>query len=754
MKKKTGNSTRSRCLLLTASIITMQIASGGSIYASDEQEYTGTTQISTNDVYPSLDTSAVELIVEEVYAQEGNSLSKGDKILKLTDDSYQAALSYYEAAIIKADSALTDTQLEYDQGVLEAKYTCESAEADAQNAEYIRTYQTNEVEEAITDHEEMLEDIDERIADLEEGIADGSYDTSGSSVSTSGMSGGSGSTVQDGKKTSEKQPESESETETEAAQTESDADQTETETERDDQRENESEPEKTDSSQNGNNNPQESQKTTEELRQELTTKMAEAEEIEKNLEEKLKNILENEDGKNLDSGSYSVYTEQLQNIIFQMEADVKGQEQVKNILSTYEDSEENTSQKVLNESIEGDQRVLDSLKDIQEKMTTYEALISSAMGLLGSDADTALADKDLLAQMSDYLSRQAEINKLCMELLEKYESEMKEIKEKTDNSEQKTPESDTSKPGIPEQTTPGQNTDMGNSQAENQAGGFSSGSMSNMAGNMSEAGTESAQGSAGTIQGDNTAMSGETVLSGEDISLLGDTYDLTKAEQLLSREPSDSEEAQDLIDELEESRETTETQYEELQRKKKIFELEIQHTYDTAILEGKLAELTYQQEKEEWEETLAEAKQTKADLEKQKALLEAMTDGILYADQTGTVASMSYEAEDILDSSIPIISFYKTDTVSILLEVDQEEIAAMSVGEKAEITIAGAGRVEGTITEKSVEPEDGTSRTAVKYTVTVSVDNEDGRLSDGQSATVRFTENEIKSDEEAAANES
>lgn len=724
MKKKKGNSTRSRCLLLTASIITMQIASGGSIYASDEQEYTGTTQISTNDVYPSLDTSAVELIVEEVYAQEGNSLSKGDKILKLTDDSYQAALSYYEAAIIKADSALIDAQLEYDQGVLEAKYTCESAEADAQNAEYIRTYQTNEVEEAITDHEEMLEDIDERIADLEEGIADGSYDTSVSSVSTSEMSGGSGGTVQDGKKTAEKQSESKSETEIEAAQTESDADQTETETERDDQRETESEPGKTDSSQNGNNNPQESQKTTEELRQELTTKMAEAEEIEKNLEEKLKNILENEDGKDLDSGSYSVYTEQLQNIISQMEADVKGQEQVKNILSTYEDSEENTSQKVLNESIEGDQRVLDSLKDIQKKMTTYEALISSAMGLLGSDADTALADKDLLAQMSDYLSRQAEINKLCMELLEKYESEIKE------------------------------NADMGNSQGENQAGGFSSGNMSNMAGNMSGAGTESAQGSAGTIQGDNTAMSGQTVLSGEDISLLGDTYDLTKAEQLLSREPSDSEEAQDLIDELEESRETTETQYEELQRKKKIFELEIQHTYDTAVLEGKLAELTYQQEKEEWEETLAEAKQTKADLETQKTLLEAMTDGILYADQTGTVASMSYEAEDILDSSIPIISFYKTDTVSILLEVDQEEIAAMSVGEEAEITIAGAGRIEGTITEKSVEPEDGTSRTAVKYTVTVSVDNEDGRLSDGQSATVRFTENEIKSDEEAAANES
>ena len=73
------------------------------------------------------------------------------------------------------------------------------------------------------------------------------------------------------------------------------------------------------------------------------------------------------------------------------------------------------------------------------------------------------------------------------------------------------------------------------------------------------------------------AAGGENSLSGEDISLLGDTYDLSNIEQLLSREPSDSDAAQDLIDELEDSQETVETQYEELQRKEKIFALEIQH---------------------------------------------------------------------------------------------------------------------------------------------------------------------------------
>ena len=160
------------------------------------------------------------------------------------------------------------------------------------------------------------------------------------------------------------------------------------------------------------------------------------------------------------------------------------------------------------------------------------------------------------------------------------------------------------------------------------------------------------------------------------------------------------------------------------------------------MIAGKLAELTYQENLSDWEETLAEARQNKAELETQKALLDAMTDGIIVADRDGTAASISYEAEELLSSEIPIVSYYDTDTVSIVLEVPQEEIASLSVGDTAEVTLAGVGRMEGTLTEKSLEPEDGTSRTTVNYTATVSLDNADGRLSDGLSATVTFAQKE------------
>ena len=711
------------------------------------------------------DTSSVELEVEEVYAEEGTQLTEGDPILKLTDESYQEALAYYEAAIIKAESTLTDTQLEYDQGVLEAKYTCETAEADAENAEYIRIYQTNEVESALTDHEETLNDIDERIAELEAGIADGSYDSG--SASGGASAGGSSASGSGQKKSDDTQKQSEAESEAESSTASEQTGETESgSTEASQQGETESgsteagQPGETESGSTeagqpgsaGNGGSTDgstlestefgqdaadadiSGKTTEELRQELTTKMSEAETLAQTLTEKLKSAMEQVNTDAMDSDMYSVYTEQLKNVVNQLEADIESQKKVESILKDYDFSSEDANQVTLSASITGDENVLSSLKEIQEKMAKYQTLISSVMSLWSTDNSTALVDGEMLTEMSDYLSKQAEINELSVTLLEKYESTIQELKSAGTNES-------AANSGMPGSTTENGEKE-GNTAGSGNGGmpGSATGGVGNASGGTGESG-QAAESSESTIQGTGvTGQNGQSALSDEDISLLGDTYDLTSVKQLLSREPSDSSDAQELMEELQDSRETTKVQYEELQRKKKIFELEIQHTYDSAVIAGKLAELTYQQELSDWEETLAEAKQNKADLETQKALLEAMTDGVISADRAGTVASISYEAEDLLDSSIPIVSYYDTDTVSITLEVPQEEIASLSVGDTAEVTLAGAGRLEGTLTEKSVEPEDGTSRTTVNYTATVSLDNSDGRLSDGLSATVTFTQ--------------
>ena len=190
------------------------------------------------------------------------------------------------------------------------------------------------------------------------------------------------------------------------------------------------------------------------------------------------------------------------------------------------------------------------------------------------------------------------------------------------------------------------------------------------------------------------------------------------------------------LEELTDAQEEVQTQYEELQRMEKIYELQIQYTYDTTNLAAQLAEITYEQELAEWEDTLSEAKEEKEAVEEQKALLDAMTDGTVVADQNGIVASVSYEEGDTVSSSVPVVSYYDTDTVTVTLEIPQEEIAGIAVGQTAEVQMDRFGTVEGTVSEKSVEPESGTSRTNVVYTVDVSIGNESGRISSGTAVTV------------------
>lgn len=251
-------------------------------------------------------------------------------------------------------------------------------------------------------------------------------------------------------------------------------------------------------------------------------------------------------------------------------------------------------------------------------------------------------------------------------------------------------------------------------------------------------GASAGSSSAGAAQSGQSAAMGTNDFdtSSTDISILGNSYDLTQVKSLLKQEPSDEDAAEEILEDLTDAQEEVQTQYRELQRMEKIYELQIQYTYDTTNLAVKLAEITYEQELQEWEDTLSEAKEEKAAVEEKKALLDAMTDGTVVAGRSGIVASVSYDEGDVLSSSAPVVSYYDTDTVTVTLEISQEEIAGIAVGQTAEIQIDRSGTVEGTVSAKSVEPESGTSRTNVVYTVDISIENETGRISSGTAATV------------------
>ena len=277
---------------------------------------------------------------------------------------------------------------------------------------------------------------------------------------------------------------------------------------------------------------------------------------------------------------------------------------------------------------------------------------------------------------------------------------------------------------------------------------FSGMNMGNNSG-MSSMGTGSFSGTGAAAVSGNTMQSGNFMQSQDsESSLFGNSYDLTEAKNLLERTPSSTEDAEELLEQLKDALQTVQEQYAELTRNRTATELEIQYTYDQAIIAGKLAEVTYQQEMEGWEETLEEAQNQVTTLEEEKAALESMTDGILCAEEAMSIAAVNYEAGDELWANTALYSYYDMDTLTVPIEVSQYDIAQLTVGETVEVSLSGVRTMEGTISSKALEPVSGTSRTTVNYEVEISLDNSSGRLSSGVSATVTVPENTEETESE------
>ena len=775
-KRKNEKKTIGLAALLVASQL-FQVAN----VSADSQEYSGVTQIASEDVYLDVNDLEVSLEVAEVCVAAGDSVQEGDALLKLTGDSYEKAVAYYTAALLRARSSLTDTQLEYDQGILAAKYTYEMAQAEAENAESVKEYQTNEVTSALTEHADTLEDIADRIEELTDGIADGSYATGSSSsggTSDTGSTGGGSASgkASDGKQESETQSEGgQQESSTSGNEQESNA-QTESET-------GSSEQESNDQQQTDNNiGSGTPEKSVAELKQELTATLEEMDTRGTSITEALKQLTDHLGTEETDNQSdYDTYANQLNNLITELTADIRAQEQAKEKLQA-------GSETVLDDSIAGNTRVLESLQDIQKRLQKYQGLIGTVLGLLDAGNASVMVDADMLEDITEYIQLQEKCSSLYTELITRYEKELADnantpsetlpdgsgsdssketeagnddTKPDTQETESNAPQSDIQNPETGEsESGSGMNgqpsTEEGTDREGTSGGGMPSGSSGNsMASGFSggtggmSAGASADSSSAGAAQSGQSASMGTDRfdMSSADISILGNAYDLTQVKSLLEQEPSDEDAAEDLLEQLTDSLEEVQTQYEELQRMEKIYKLQIQYTYDTTKLAAQLAEITYEQELLEWENTLSEAKEEQETIEEQKAMLDAMTDGTICAQQNGIVASVSYDEGDVISSSVPVISYYDTDTVTVTLEIPQEEIAGIAVGQTVKVQMDRFGTIEGTVSEKSVEPESGTSRTNVIYTVEVSIENETGRINSGTAATVTFSEAENAGEE-------
>ena len=161
---------------------------------------------------------------------------------------------------------------------------------------------------------------------------------------------------------------------------------------------------------------------------------------------------------------------------------------------------------------------------------------------------------------------------------------------------------------------------------------------------------------------------------------------------------------------------------------------------EEAVLEGKYADTEYEASLENLRSAVDEAQDTLDELKEQQSALLAIEDGVVCADRDGTLASVTYEAGDTLIKNTAFASYYDLDTILISVEVSQNNIAKLAVGDTVQVQISGSrmGAIDGTVYSIASEKTSGGSMSNVTYAVIVAVDNTDGTLTTGVQATVKF----------------
>ena len=164
-------------------------------------------------------------------------------------------------------------------------------------------------------------------------------------------------------------------------------------------------------------------------------------------------------------------------------------------------------------------------------------------------------------------------------------------------------------------------------------------------------------------------------------------------------------------------------------------------TAQPALLQqGKYADTEYEASLEHLRSAVDEAQDTLDELKEQQSALLAIEDGVVCADRDGTLASVTYEAGDTLIKNTAFASYYDLDTILISVEVSQNNIAKLAVGDTVQVQISGSrmGAIDGTVYSIASEKTSGGSMSNVTYAVIVAVDNTDGTLTTGVQATVKF----------------
>lgn len=188
---------------------------------------------------------------------------------------------------------------------------------------------------------------------------------------------------------------------------------------------------------------------------------------------------------------------------------------------------------------------------------------------------------------------------------------------------------------------------------------------------------------------------------------------------------------------------------EEILKKQSILDVKItdaKNTYDLNVSYGELAGEIYSYTKEALQSSVNSAQE---EMEQARETLEALEefvgeDGIVYADGDGLVTNIYYEAGDDLMQTGTLLTYVKETDYTVSIDVSEEDIADISIGDSVSIVFEAYPEEEYTGTVSSVT----TTKTSdhaktVSYPVEIMIDGSTERLYGGMTAEITFVTDQV-----------
>lgn len=172
--------------------------------------------------------------------------------------------------------------------------------------------------------------------------------------------------------------------------------------------------------------------------------------------------------------------------------------------------------------------------------------------------------------------------------------------------------------------------------------------------------------------------------------------------------------------------------------------LAAQQELTSSNISGAIADTKYQSSLTSYESALRSAQTTLSEAqEKLEDFNEFVGDGTVYAKGSGIVTEVGYEVDDYLVNTGVLIAFAEAKNMTISVDVSQEDVVTMKVGDSVDIAFSAYEGESYTGTVESITTT-ATSRSSatISYPVIISIQGDTAKLYGGMTADVTFTTQE------------